>query len=80
MRKWEKKKDIIFLHFQQQLVFGQVLIRGSMHAERHKPFIWKIFQLHIHSPLYVVLGHYNQLIVRIFVFLVSRLLCCMFAS
>nr|YP_010998595.1 Ycf1 protein [Specklinia grobyi]WPM86754.1 Ycf1 protein [Specklinia grobyi] len=45
--------EVIFIHYSEQSDFRRNLIKGSMRAQRRKTVIWGLFQVNVHSPLFL---------------------------
>nr|QYK18282.1 hypothetical protein Ycf1 [Anathallis microphyta] len=45
--------EVILRKYSEQSDFRRNLIKGSMRAQRRKTVIWGLFQLNVHSPLFV---------------------------
>nr|YP_009441572.1 hypothetical chloroplast RF1 [Apostasia wallichii]BBB03161.1 hypothetical chloroplast RF1 [Apostasia wallichii] len=49
----DKTEEVTLIRYSQQSDFRRNLIKGSIRAQRRKTVIWKIFQVNVHSPLFL---------------------------
>nr|YP_009535729.1 Ycf1 [Apostasia shenzhenica]AYJ83745.1 Ycf1 [Apostasia shenzhenica]QGW13160.1 hypothetical chloroplast RF1 [Apostasia shenzhenica] len=49
----DKTEEVALIRYSQQSDFRRNLIKGSIRAQRRKTVIWKIFQVNVHSPLFL---------------------------
>nr|YP_009144832.1 Ycf1 [Evelyna sodiroi]AKJ77438.1 Ycf1 [Evelyna sodiroi] len=48
-----EEEEVALVRYSQQSDFRRNLIKGSMRAQRRKTVIWDLFQVNIHSPLFL---------------------------
>nr|QHN56858.1 hypothetical chloroplast RF1 [Trichoglottis philippinensis] len=48
-----EEEEVILIRYLQQSDFRRNLIKGSMRAQRRKTVIWNLFQVNVHSPLFL---------------------------
>nr|QHN58855.1 Ycf1 [Stereochilus dalatensis] len=48
-----EEEEVTFIRYLQQSDFRRNLIKGSMRAQRRKTVIWNLFQVNVHSPLFL---------------------------
>nr|QHN57819.1 hypothetical chloroplast RF1 [Cleisostoma fuerstenbergianum] len=48
-----EEEEVDFIRYLQQSDFRRNLIKGSMRAQRRKTVIWNLFQVNVHSPLFL---------------------------
>nr|YP_009566004.1 hypothetical chloroplast RF19 [Epipactis gigantea]QBB09514.1 hypothetical chloroplast RF19 [Epipactis gigantea] len=48
-----EEEEVAFIRYSQQSDFRRNLIKGSMRAQRRKTGIWDLFQVNVHSPLFL---------------------------
>nr|YP_010729042.1 Ycf1 protein [Hesperantha coccinea]WEA82021.1 Ycf1 protein [Hesperantha coccinea] len=46
-------EEVTLIRYAQQSDFDRSLIKGSMRAQRRKTVIWEMFQVNVHSPLFL---------------------------
>nr|YP_010474984.1 hypothetical protein RF1 [Corydalis racemosa]UVH69271.1 hypothetical protein RF1 [Corydalis racemosa] len=49
----DKDTEEILIRYAKHSDFNRDLIKGSVRAQRRKTVIWKLFQTHLHSPLFL---------------------------
>nr|QXO04431.1 Ycf1 protein [Goodyera yangmeishanensis] len=49
----DQTEELALIHYSQQSDFRRNLIKGSMRAQRRKTVIWNLFQVNVHSPLFL---------------------------
>nr|AXO65993.1 Ycf1 [Epiblema grandiflorum] len=49
----DETEEVALIHYSQQSDFRRNLIKGSMRAQRRKTVIWELFQVNVHSPLFL---------------------------
>nr|YP_009579870.1 hypothetical chloroplast RF1 [Holcoglossum quasipinifolium]QBK40494.1 hypothetical chloroplast RF1 [Holcoglossum quasipinifolium] len=49
----EEEEEVALIRYSQQSDFRRNLIKGSMRAQRRKTVIWNLFQVNVHSPLFL---------------------------
>nr|YP_010417063.1 hypothetical chloroplast RF19 [Holcoglossum omeiense]USC54475.1 hypothetical chloroplast RF19 [Holcoglossum omeiense] len=49
----EEEEEVTLIRYSQQSDFRRNLIKGSMRAQRRKTVIWNLFQVNVHSPLFL---------------------------
>nr|WBR37572.1 hypothetical chloroplast RF1 [Bletilla formosana] len=48
-----EEEEVALIRYSQQSDFRRNLIKGSMRAQRRKTVIWDLFQVNVHSPLFL---------------------------
>nr|YP_010953380.1 hypothetical protein RF1 [Chiloschista guangdongensis]WMQ76820.1 hypothetical protein RF1 [Chiloschista guangdongensis] len=48
-----EEEEVALIRYSQQSDFRRNLIKGSMRAQRRKTVIWNLFQVNVHSPLFL---------------------------
>nr|YP_010486603.1 hypothetical chloroplast RF1 [Renanthera coccinea]UWI53754.1 hypothetical chloroplast RF1 [Renanthera coccinea] len=48
-----EEEEVALIRYSQQSDFRRNLIKGSMRAQRRKTIIWNLFQVNVHSPLFL---------------------------
>nr|WAK83335.1 Ycf1 [Cypripedium bardolphianum] len=48
-----EEEEVALIRYSQQSDFRRSLIKGSMRAQRRKTVIWDLFQVNVHSPLFL---------------------------
>nr|YP_010736208.1 hypothetical chloroplast RF1 [Haraella retrocalla]WEL36094.1 hypothetical chloroplast RF1 [Haraella retrocalla] len=48
-----EEEEVVLIRYSQQSDFRRNLIKGSMRAQRRKTVIWNLFQVNVHSPLFL---------------------------
>nr|QHN58189.1 hypothetical chloroplast RF1 [Cleisostoma linearilobatum] len=48
-----EEEEVTLIRYSQQSDFRRNLIKGSMRAQRRKTVIWNLFQVNVHSPLFL---------------------------
>nr|UDY72312.1 Ycf1 protein [Hancockia uniflora] len=48
-----QRGEVFFIRYSKQSDFRRNLIKGSMRAQRRKTVIWNLFQVNVHSPLFL---------------------------
>nr|QHN58115.1 Ycf1 [Cleisostoma birmanicum] len=48
-----EEEEVILIRYLQKSDFRRNLIKGSMRAQRRKTVIWNLFQVNVHSPLFL---------------------------
>nr|BCG62097.1 hypothetical chloroplast RF1 [Bulbophyllum affine] len=48
-----EEEEVSLIRYSQQSDFRRNLIKGSMRAQRRKTVIWDLFQVNVHSPLFL---------------------------
>nr|QHN59077.1 Ycf1 [Schoenorchis seidenfadenii] len=48
-----EEEEVALIRYLQQSDFRRNLIKGSMRAQRRKTVIWNLFQVNVHSPLFL---------------------------
>nr|YP_010249741.1 hypothetical chloroplast RF1 [Pleione maculata]QTT60859.1 hypothetical chloroplast RF1 [Pleione maculata] len=48
-----EEEEVSLIRYSQQSDFRRNLIKGSMRAQRRKTVIWNLFQVNVHSPLFL---------------------------
>nr|YP_009757467.1 hypothetical chloroplast RF1 [Neofinetia xichangense]QIM59399.1 hypothetical chloroplast RF1 [Neofinetia xichangense] len=51
--KDDQMEEVVVIRYSQQSDFRRNLIKGSMRAQRRKTVIWNLFQVNVHSPLFL---------------------------
>nr|QHN57672.1 Ycf1 [Cleisostoma rostratum] len=49
----DQMEEVALIRYSQQSDFRRNLIKGSMRAQRRKTVIWNLFQVNVHSPLFL---------------------------
>nr|YP_009747827.1 Ycf1 protein [Liparis auriculata]QII89507.1 Ycf1 protein [Liparis auriculata] len=49
----DQTEEVSLIRYSQQSDFRRNLIKGSMRAQRRKTVIWNLFQVNVHSPLFL---------------------------
>nr|YP_010477810.1 hypothetical protein RF1 [Polystachya modesta]UVI18187.1 hypothetical protein RF1 [Polystachya modesta] len=49
----DQMEEVALIRYSQQSDFRRNLIKGSMRAQRRKTVIWGLFQVNVHSPLFL---------------------------
>nr|YP_010539889.1 Ycf1 protein [Coelogyne protracta]UYF14198.1 Ycf1 protein [Coelogyne protracta] len=49
----DQTEEVALIRYSQQSDFRRNLIKGSMRAQRRKTVIWNLFQVNVHSPLFL---------------------------
>nr|YP_010930780.1 hypothetical chloroplast RF1 [Aerides odorata]WKL06968.1 hypothetical chloroplast RF1 [Aerides odorata] len=49
----EEEEEVALIRYLKQSDFRRNLIKGSMRAQRRKTVIWNLFQVNVHSPLFL---------------------------
>nr|YP_010354245.1 hypothetical protein RF1 [Coelogyne corymbosa]UOG85021.1 hypothetical protein RF1 [Coelogyne corymbosa] len=49
----DQTEEVALIRYSQQSDFRRNLIKGSMRAQRRKTVIWDLFQVNVHSPLFL---------------------------
>nr|YP_010519520.1 hypothetical protein RF1 [Pennilabium yunnanense]UXO96771.1 hypothetical protein RF1 [Pennilabium yunnanense] len=49
----QTEEEVALIRYSQQSDFRRNLIKGSMRAQRRKTVIWNLFQVNVHSPLFL---------------------------
>nr|YP_010934948.1 hypothetical chloroplast RF1 [Gastrodia pubilabiata]WKV29267.1 hypothetical chloroplast RF1 [Gastrodia pubilabiata] len=52
-RNEERIDEVTLIHYSNKSDFRRNLIKGSMRAQRRKIVIWDLFQVNVHSPLFL---------------------------
>nr|QHN56710.1 hypothetical chloroplast RF1 [Vandopsis undulata] len=48
-----EEEEVALIRYSQQSDFRRNLIKGSMRAQRRKTVIWNLFQVNVHSPIFL---------------------------
>nr|QHN59003.1 hypothetical chloroplast RF1 [Uncifera acuminata] len=48
-----EEEEVTLIRYSQQSDFRRNIIKGSMRAQRRKTVIWNLFQVNVHSPLFL---------------------------
>nr|YP_010375483.1 hypothetical protein RF1 [Pontederia africana]QXU59349.1 hypothetical protein RF1 [Pontederia africana] len=49
----DQEEEIALIRYSQQSDFRREIIKGSMRAQRRKTVTWELFQVNVHSPLFL---------------------------
>nr|QVX28714.1 hypothetical chloroplast RF1 [Swartzia bahiensis] len=49
----DQKKELALIRYSQQSDFRRDIIKGSIRAQRRKTVTWKLFEVNVHSPLFL---------------------------
>nr|QWY86912.1 hypothetical chloroplast RF1 [Bobgunnia madagascariensis] len=49
----DQKKELALIRYSQQSDFRRNIIKGSIRAQRRKTVTWKLFEVNVHSPLFL---------------------------
>uniref|UniRef100_UPI0031F3681E hypothetical protein RF1 n=1 Tax=Liparis gigantea TaxID=2803551 RepID=UPI0031F3681E len=52
-KKDDQTEEVSLIRYSQKSDFRRNLIKGSMRAQRRKTVIWNLFQVNVHSPLFL---------------------------
>nr|YP_010605447.1 Ycf1 [Phragmipedium boissierianum]WAN80607.1 Ycf1 [Phragmipedium boissierianum] len=59
-RMEEEEEEVALIRYSQQSCFRRNLIKGSMRAQRRKTVTWDLFQVNVHSPLFLYHNHIDK--------------------